>query len=42
MNRTQLIQRVQDVCRVGHVYLETTMGYLHAEATRVRSPLDVA
>lgn len=27
---------------MGHTNLETTMGYLHAEATGVRSPLDFA
>lgn len=26
---------------MGHVSLETTMGYLHAEAMSVRSPLEV-
>jgi hypothetical protein len=25
---------------MGHSHLETTMGYLHAEAGRVDSPLD--
>lgn len=34
---------VTDVSKVmGHVHLDTTAGYIHAEAMRVRSPLEVA
>lgn len=34
------IRDVQEV--LGHAHLDTTMGYIHAEACRVKSPLEVA
>ena len=38
MQRGAFVRDVQSA--LGHVSLETTMGYLHAEAGRVPSPLD--
>jgi integron integrase len=40
MQRGAFVRDVQSV--MGHVSLETTMGYLHAENGRVPSPLDAA
>lgn len=37
MQRGAFVRDVQ--CALGHVSLETTMGYLHSEAKRVESPL---
>jgi integron integrase len=39
MQQGAFVRDVQAV--LGHASMETTMGYLHAEAERVRSPLDV-
>ena len=40
LNRGNNVRAIQSA--MGHKCLETTMGYLHAEALSVRSPLDVA
>jgi hypothetical protein len=36
------LEKIHTLCRLamGHSQLETTMGYLHAEAMSVRSPLE--
>lgn len=39
MRNGACVRDVQEV--MGHAHLETTMGYLHSETERVRSPLDV-
>lgn len=39
MQQGAFVRDVQEV--MGHANLETSMGYLHAESSRVRSPLDV-
>jgi integrase/recombinase XerC len=38
LNAGTNVRAIQEV--MGHKYLETTQGYLHADALSVRSPLD--
>lgn len=40
LNAGQNVRAIQQA--MGHSQLETTMGYLHAEAQSVRSPLEFA